>query len=138
WGIFLYLIDEQWDHRSSGCHNIPISGKAYDRSVVGNVPGSCHGNFFHKCLTDSHGIDRVGGFIRTETNNSLDIVGHSCINGILGPEDVGLCGFDWEKFTRGYLLQGGGMEYKINTLHSLGYTMIIPYVTNIEFYFFIF
>src|SRR5688572_11781727 len=50
------LAYEEWDDRSSRCHDVAIAGPANQRGATIELARRCYHHFFHHRLADAHGV----------------------------------------------------------------------------------
>ncbi|MCY1175079.1 hypothetical protein D9M73_153010 [compost metagenome] len=128
----LQLIDEQRDHRTTGCHDVTVAGCANHRACRRNHPRFGNHQLFSHGLGNAHGIDWVYCFVGTEYDNALHARSNSRIQNVLGTHDVGTHGFHRVKLAGRHLLQGGGVEDVIHPHHRLIQAVAITHVTDVE------
>ena len=89
----LDLVDEQGDDAAAGTHDVAVTGAADSRTTtLSSNTGIGVDDVLHHGLGDAHSVDRVGGLVGGQADNTLD----TCINGgvqdIVRADDIGLDG----------------------------------------------
>ena len=125
----LDLLNPKRNHRAPTGHHIPIAGTAdCCFGLFSQLTRLGHGNLLHHRLGNSHRVDRVTGFVRTQYNHILNIVFDSGIQHIRRTDNISLHSLHREEFTTGNLFQSGSME---NIIHATHHNIDRTFITNV-------
>ena len=131
-----HLLHPKRNHGTTAGHYVSIAGAA-DGGLC--IRPQCtplgNGNLLHHGLGDTHGVDRVGCFVRREDDDILNAVSDSGEKYIVGAFYIRTHSLHRVEFARGYLLQCGRREDIIDSVHCEIYSLTVAYISNIEFYF---
>ena len=129
----LDLVDKERDDRAARAHNIAVTGTGQNRpsSVESLLRAGLH-DLLAEGLAHTHGVDRVGGLVRGEEHDAFDPVLDRGGNDVIRADDVCAHGLHREKLTARHLLEGGGVEDVICTVHHLAHGVDIPHVADVE------
>ena len=92
-----------------------------------------NGDLFHHRFGDTHGIDRVGCFVRREDDDIFNSVSDGGEKYIIGAFYIRAYSLHRIEFARGHLLQRSRRENIIYSVHREVYSLAVTYISDIEF-----
>ena len=129
-GAALDEFVEEGDHRATGTHHVAIPHHGEDGWVAaGHIIGG------HKELVGAEfggaiEIDRVGGLVGGEGDDLLHAIVQGCLDYVFGAAHIGLDALHGVVFGGRHLLERGGMDHIIDTMHGHIQPLGIPNIAD--------
>ena len=131
---FHHLLYPKRNNGTTASHYISITGAANGGFCIRTQSASLsNGDLFHHRFGDTHGIDRVGCFVRREDDDIFNSVSDGGEKYIIGAFYIRAYSLHRIEFARGHLLQRSRRENIIYSVHREVYSLAVTYISDIEF-----
>ena len=133
-GIAVFnLVDEQGDDAAPGAHDVAVAGAADGgaAALCGHT-GVGVDDVLHHGLGDAHSVDRVGGLVGGQADDTLDASVNGGVEDVVRADDVGLNRLHGEELAGRNLLQGSGVEDVVHAGHGVLDGLGIADIADIE------